>query len=228
MYPRTCRPMIEVSNLSKSFVDGTSSKTVLKDISFSLPSDTSVSITGESGSGKSTFLHLLATLVQPDSGAISVNGELITAFSETESDAFRKATIGIVFQHFNLIESLNVLDNIYLPARLTKNVDHGYINALIEQLGVGSLTHKLPAYLSGGEQQRVAIARALAHKPQLVLADEPTGNLDDKNSQRVANLLFESCRDNNTGLILVTHSEQIASQAAHHLHLHEGRFDVNR
>jgi putative ABC transport system ATP-binding protein len=198
----------------------------------------SVSIRGASGSGKSTLLHLLAALDKPDEGQILLGGVLrsdttnnitndITALSESQADNYRMSTIGIVFQRYNLIDVVSVLDNIYLPARLNaingRPVDVGYIDTIIEALGVSKHINKLPNQLSGGEQQRVAIARALAHKPKLLLADEPTGNLDNKNSDIVSRLLIDTCAQLKTTLVLVTHSERVAKLTDQQVFLSEGR-----
>jgi putative ABC transport system ATP-binding protein len=198
----------------------------------------SVSIRGASGSGKSTLLHLLAALDKPDEGQILLGGVLssdttnnitndITALSESQADNYRMSTIGIVFQRYNLIDVVSVLDNIYLPARLNaingRPVDIGYIDTIIEALGVSKHINKLPNQLSGGEQQRVAIARALAHKPKLLLADEPTGNLDNKNSDIVSRLLIDTCAQLKTTLVLVTHSERVAKLTDQQVFLSEGR-----
>lgn len=151
----------------------------------------------------------------------------ITALSESQADNYRMSTIGMVFQKYNLIDVVSVLDNIYLPARLNaingRPVDAIYIDTLIEALGVSRHINKLPNQLSGGEQQRVAIARALAHKPKLLLADEPTGNLDNKNSDIVSRLLIDTCAQLNTTLVLVTHSERVAELTDQQVFLSEGR-----
>jgi putative ABC transport system ATP-binding protein len=228
--------MLQIVKLSKSFKDGTTQQKILDQLSFNISAGQSVSIQGASGSGKSTLLHLLAALDKPDEGKILLNVSSIsdintrtdiTAFSEHQADKYRMSTIGIVFQKYNLIDVVSVLDNIYLPAKLNaingRQVDTSYINALIESLGVSRHIHKLPNQLSGGEQQRVAIARALAHKPKLLLADEPTGNLDSKNSDIVSRLLIDTCAQLNTTLVLVTHSERVAGLCNQQVLLSQGR-----
>ena len=229
--------MLQIVNISKSFEDGTAQQKILDRLSFAIEAGKSVSIRGASGSGKSTLLHLLAALDKPDEGQILLgdvsnsdtnNASIsdttnnisnntttdITALSESQADNYRMSTIGVVLERYNLIDVVSVLDNIYLPARLNaingRPVDVGYIDTLIETLGVSKHINKLPNQLSGGEQQRVAIARALAHKPKLLLADEPTGNLDNKNSDIVSRLLIDTCAQLNTTLVLVTHSERVA------------------
>ena len=230
--------MLKIVNISKSFEDGTVQQKILDRLSFTIEAGKSVSIRGASGSGKSTLLHLLAALDKPDEGQILLGGVLrsdttnnitndITALSESQADNYRMSTIGIVFQRYNLIDVVSVLDNIYLPARLNaingRPVDVGYIDTIIEALGVSKHINKLPNQLSGGEQQRVAIARALAHKPKLLLADEPTGNLDNKNSDIVSRLLIDTCAQLKTTLVLVTHSERVAKLTDQQVFLSEGR-----
>ena len=230
--------MLKIVNISKSFEDGTAQQKILDQLSFAIETGKSVSIRGASGSGKSTLLHLLAALDKPDEGQILLGGALsshttnditndITALSESQADNYRMSTIGIVFQRYNLIDVVSVLDNIYLPARLNaingRPVDVGYIDTIIEALGVSKHINKLPNQLSGGEQQRVAIARALAHKPKLLLADEPTGNLDNKNSDIVSRLLIDTCAQLKTTLVLVTHSERVAKLTDQQVFLSEGR-----
>jgi putative ABC transport system ATP-binding protein len=228
--------MLQIVKLSKSFKDGTTQQQILDQLSFNISAGQSVSIQGASGSGKSTLLHLLAALDKPDEGKILLKASSssdintrtdISAFSEPQADKYRMSTIGIVFQKYNLIDVVSVLDNIYLPAKLNAvkgpQVDESYINHLIETLGVSRHIHKLPNQLSGGEQQRVAIARALAHKPKLLLADEPTGNLDSKNSDIVSRLLIDTCAQLNTTLVLVTHSERVAGLCNQQVLLSQGR-----
>lgn len=230
--------MLKIVNISKSFEDGTAQQKILDRLSFAIEAGKSVSIRGASGSGKSTLLHLLAALDKPDEGQILLGGVLssdttnnitndITALSESQADNYRMSTIGIVFQRYNLIDVVSVLDNIYLPARLNaingRPVDVGYIDTIIDALGVSKHINKLPNQLSGGEQQRVAIARALAHKPKLLLADEPTGNLDNKNSDIVSRLLIDTCAQLKTTLVLVTHSERVAKLTDQQVFLSEGR-----
>lgn len=230
--------MLKIVNISKSFEDGTAQQKILDRLSFVIEAGKSVSIRGASGSGKSTLLHLLAALDKPDEGQILLGGVLrsdttnnitndITALSESQADNYRMSTIGIVFQRYNLIDVVSVLDNIYLPARLNaingRPVDVGYIDTIIEALGVSKHINKPPNQLSGGEQQRVAIARALAHKPKLLLADEPTGNLDNKNSDIVSRLLIDTCAQLKTTLVLVTHSERVAKLTDQQVFLSEGR-----
>lgn len=215
--------MIEVKNVRKSYPDGKNNINVLADINFELEAASSLSLTGESGSGKSTLLHLLAGLDATDAGSISIDSQDISNLTEVEADTFRKTKVGIVFQRFNLVDCLSGLDNVGLPARLNGNFDRDYIQSLLNKLSIEKLAHKYPVDMSGGEQQRFAIARALAGKPKLLLADEPTGNLDDKTSGMVSDLLFDLCKEFGTTLVIVTHSQQLASQAQRHLHLCGGK-----
>lgn len=215
--------MIDIRNLTKSFIDGGHKKTVLEELSLSVSKGQSAAITGESGCGKSTLLNILASLDSPDSGSVLVNNQDLTRFSESNADQYRQRDIGIVFQQYNLIDCLSVYENVTLTARLNRKLDEAYINELMEYLGIHELNRHLPGQLSGGEQQRVAIARSLAHRPLLLLADEPTGNLDDKNSKQVADLLYSMCELHQTSLILVTHSLSLAARADKHFQLVNGK-----
>ncbi|MBE1301740.1 MAG: ATP-binding cassette domain-containing protein [Alteromonadaceae bacterium] len=219
--------MLVVDNLSKSVHDGNTERKILDGVSFSLEASNSMAIIGPSGSGKSTLLKLIATLDVPDAGGIRFRGEDISGGSSKVQNAYRKSHAAVVFQDFNLIDCISVSDNISFCAQLNKNVDKAYIEKLVETLNIGSLLTRSVQQLSGGEQQRVAIARALAHKPDLLLADEPTGNLDKTNSDAVAKLLIECCESLNTALVLVTHSEQLAAQTQRVMRLENGRlFDA--
>jgi putative ABC transport system ATP-binding protein len=219
--------MLVINNISKRYQDAKETRLILSDLSLEVAQGTSIAIQGESGSGKSTLLHLLATLDKPDSGEIYLHKPQevlnLVALSESQADAYRKTTLGIIFQKFNLIDCITVLDNLLLPAELSQTRDLDYLQSLLSALGVASHQHKLPNQLSGGEQQRVAIARALAHKPQLVLADEPTGNLDGKNSALVSRLLVDTCKQLNTTLILVTHSQKVADLTEQQYQLLDGK-----
>jgi putative ABC transport system ATP-binding protein len=215
--------MIEVSGLIKQIADGYSNKRILDKLDFHLGDKQSVAISGDSGSGKSTLLNILAALDVADKGVVKVAGLTLNTMSETQADQFRKKHLGIVFQQFNLIDCLSVWDNITFPARLNGLPIGTYHNDLLEQLGLSSHKHKLPVNLSGGEQQRVAIARALSHQPSLVLADEPTGNLDDNNSKYVSELLFGLCKKLGLTLVVVTHSPKVAAFADTRLLLQQGR-----
>lgn len=215
--------MIKISGLVKQITDGHSNKNILDELDFQLGANQSVAISGDSGSGKSTLLNILAALDNADKGVIEVAGLTLNSMNEAQADQYRKKHLGIVFQQFNLIDCLSVWDNITFPARLNGLPIGKYHKELLEQLGLGSHKNKLPVNLSGGEQQRVAIARALSHKPKLVLADEPTGNLDDNNSQLVSELLFGLCKQLGLTLVVVTHSPKVAAFAESRLLLQQGR-----
>jgi putative ABC transport system ATP-binding protein len=220
--------MIRVDSITKSFqtVNG-DNRTIIHDLSMSVESGQSASIRGASGSGKSTLLHLLCGLDSPDSGHISVDDQALPQLTESQLDDYRRTQIGIVFQQFHLIESLNVLDNIEFTARISGRFNSHYIEHLASRLGLQQLISTPIPMLSGGEQQRVAIARALAHQPKVVFADEPTGNLDEENSERVSELLFTTCRELSTCLVCVTHSALVADQADQVLHMHAGKLEAN-
>lgn len=212
--------VLEIANLTRAFADGDGlGKAVVEDFCLSLCAGESVALWGPSGSGKTTLLNLVAGLLRPDSGSIMVypneGRELpIERFDEQQLATYRSRHVGYVFQFFNLIPTLRVGENIQLALELAGKLDQwpGYVRRL-EQLGLAELEDRFPASLSGGEQQRVAVLRALAHSPTLLLADEPTGNLDRANSQRVADLLWDQARSQETALLIATHSETIARRA---------------
>jgi putative ABC transport system ATP-binding protein len=205
--------MIQITGLVKNITDGFSSKRILDQLNFHLAAHQSAAISGDSGCGKSTLLHILAALDVADEGIVEVAGLTLHGASEAHTNQFRKQHLGIVFQQFNLVDCLSVWDNITFPARLNALPITQYHTNLLDELGLTVHKNKLPTQLSGGEQQRVAIARALSHQPSLVLADEPTGNLDDKNSQMVCELLFGLCKKMGTSLVVVTHSPKVAEFA---------------
>ena len=216
--------MLKVSGLHKSFLDGEEEVKVLVDVSFSLPKGESLAITGPSGSGKSTLLNLLAGVISPDGGSIelqlgadTVALQNLTARAAT---ALRRKHIGYVHQFFNLIPTLTVLENLLLPARLNKVVDaNDKAHDLLRRIDLEQKPGAFPEMLSGGQQQRVAVARALICQPEVILADEPTGNLDQENAQRVSDLLFSACLAQNTSLVVATHSAAIAEVADQQLSL---------
>ena len=184
-------------------------------------------IVGKSGSGKSTLLHLLGGLDYPTAGEVLIRGQNIFSYKEEELAAFRRRKIGFVFQSFNLITSINVWENILLPIGLDgRNADTGFIEDIIRVLALTDKKHSMPNTLSGGQQQRVAIARALAAKPDIILADEPTGNLDSKTSLEVMSLLKMSVKKYGQTLIMITHDEELAPMADRILIIEDGR-DVN-
>lgn len=215
--------MLKVADLCKAYLDGGVRKPVLQKLNLHLQPGESLAITGDSGCGKSTLLHLLGALDQADSGSISLDGQHIDQRNEAQSAEYRRTQVGIVFQRFNLIDCFNVWDNLCFPAQLAGKLDSDYLHDLLERLGIANKKLQKPQTLSGGEQQRVAIARALAHQPKLILADEPTGNLDSNNSAKVANMLYSLCEQTLTSLVVVTHSQAIAEQAQQHKKLIDGQ-----
>lgn len=215
--------LVSIRNISKCYPGQDQSRAVLRDVSLDLEIGASVALTGESGSGKSTLLHLIAALDHYDSGDITIDGTSLTGLKDSTRAKLRRTEVAVVFQQFNLVPSLTVTQNLMLHARLGGRVDVGWITTLTRRLGLENLTHRYPEQLSGGQQQRVAIGRALAVRPKLLLADEPTGNLDETASTEVLKLMLELVRKSGTSLFLVTHSAQIADQLDRRVHLSEGQ-----
>lgn len=215
--------LLQVENLHHRYVGAT--RDVLQGLSFDLDRGETVALTGESGSGKSTLLHMLAALDQPDSGRILFAGRDIARLGDAEASLLRRSRVALVFQSFNLVPALTVGDNIDLHARLGGRLDPEWRAALVSRLGLSSLLRRYPEEISGGQQQRVAIARALALRPELLLADEPTGNLDETAAAEVLRLMQDLVREAGTALFLVTHSPQIAATCQRHLHLSAGRIE---
>jgi putative ABC transport system ATP-binding protein len=212
--------------LSKSYQEGKQKRVVLKEASASIARGESVAILGKSGSGKSTLLNLISGIDRVDSGTICINGQDLTALDERQRTLFRRENIGFVFQFFNLIPTLTVWENVLLPAELNhSNNGKGARKAgtLLESVGLIDRKDTFPDRLSGGEQQRVAIARALVNDPLLVLADEPTGNLDEETGKQVLSLLDQLTRQAGKNLILVTHNLEAATYADRILQLKEGK-----
>lgn len=206
--------ILTTEKLCKTYGSGDIKVDALKNVSLSIPKGDFVSIVGPSGSGKSTLLNLLGGLDNPTSGKLFIDGVDIFSMKEKERSIFRRRKIGFIFQAFNLIPELNVEENIIFPLLLdSKKPDKSYIEELLELLGLEDRRHHLPSQLSGGQQQRVAIGRALATKPAIILADEPTGNLDSKSSKDVINLLKMSVEKYNQTLIMITHNTSYASYA---------------
>jgi putative ABC transport system ATP-binding protein len=215
--------LLDVQNVAKSFPGEAGPVPVLDGVSLTLDAGETLALTGESGSGKSTLLHLVAALETPDSGRIAVNGAEVTAMDDRARAALRRTTIGIVFQQFNLIPSLDAAANVAFQARLAGKEDRAWTTTLIDRLGLASHSSKYPEQLSGGQQQRVAIGRALASRPALVLADEPTGNLDETTGDRVMDLMLELTMETGAALLMVTHSGRLAARHSRRLHLAHGR-----
>jgi putative ABC transport system ATP-binding protein len=215
--------LLEVRNVAKSFPGEAGPVAVLDGVSLALGAGETLALTGESGSGKSTLLHLVAALEVPDTGTIAVNGAEVTSMDDRARAALRRTTIGIVFQQFNLIPSLDAGANVAFQARLAGREDRAWTTRLIDRLGLGPHAAKYPEQLSGGQQQRVAIGRALAARPALVLADEPTGNLDEATGDAVLDLMLELVADTGAALLMVTHSDRLAARLSRRLHLAHGR-----
>lgn len=217
---------IRLEGLSKGFQEGGHTRTVLHEADAEFARGEFVAILGRSGSGKSTLLNLISGIDLVDQGDIHVNGQRLTALNERQRTLFRRHNIGFIFQFFNLIPTLTVWENVVLPLELA-GMDNGHARrqaeALLEAVGLLDRKDTFPDRLSGGEQQRVAIARALVHDPVLVLADEPTGNLDEDTGRQVMDLLDRLTRQAGKNLILVTHSNEAAAYADRVLTLHEGK-----
>ncbi|WP_313309611.1 ABC transporter ATP-binding protein [Stutzerimonas nitrititolerans] len=216
--------ILNARNLSKVVTSAEGELVILDDLSLSLDQGDSLAIVGTSGSGKSTLLGLLAGLDLPSSGEVRLAGHLLGALNEDERARVRAEHVGFVFQSFQLLDSLNALENVMLPLEL-----HGRRDAqqrardLLERVGLGARLHHYPRQLSGGEQQRVAVARAFAAEPDVLFADEPTGNLDSHTGANITELLFELNRERGTTLVLVTHDERLAQRCHNLLRLEGGR-----
>jgi len=215
--------MINLANVSKTVTSGSEKLTILHAVSLSIPGGQFIAVVGPSGSGKSTLLSLVAGLDYPTTGDIELDGENITRMGEDELARLRGAKIGFIFQSFHLIPSMTAYENILAPmeiARLPKARERAQL--LLDEVGLRERGHHYPSQLSGGEQQRVAIARAFSNDPTILLADEPTGNLDSKNGSHIFELLVKLNRDRSTTLLLVTHDHALANQADRVISLSEG------
>jgi putative ABC transport system ATP-binding protein len=221
--------IIQIRDLSKCYEEGGRSRKVLNQVNLDVYRGEFFVLLGKSGSGKSTLLNLLSGIDRPDEGQIIIDGTDIAALNEKQTTLFRRDNIGIVFQFFNLIPTLTVLENITLPGELRgdnrREVERRG-RELLERVALGSRADAFPDKLSGGEQQRIAIARALAREPALVLADEPTGNLDEDTGESVLNLLFELTRDVGKTLVMATHNAEIVPLADRVCRIHEGKLVV--
>src|SRR5687767_11259707 len=217
-------PIIESRNLTRRFRSGPKTITVLDDVSVSVHRGEFVAIMGPSGSGKSTLLALLAGLDRPSAGGVSVDGEAIEAMSEDRLALLRRRQIGFVFQPFHLLSNFTALENVMLPVELLGGpAPRARAQELLERVGLGDRGHHYPSQLSGGEQQRVALARAFAPGPAVLLADEPTGNLDGENGRIVLDIMFQLRRAHRTTLVLVTHDPALAALADRVIRLRDGR-----
>ena len=215
--------LLHATDLHKTFQTADGPFHVLRGVSLDLEAGETLALTGESGSGKSTLLHLIGGLDQPDSGKILLAGQDLTAMDDAARARLRRGTVGVVFQQFNLIPSLKIGDNIAFQARLAGQHDPDWCAELAERMGLSGQLAKYPEQLSGGQQQRVAIARTLAPRPKLVLADEPTGNLDEASADVVMDLMLSLAREAGAGLLMVTHSLKMAAMLSRQVHLAKGR-----
>lgn len=216
--------ILRTENLCKYYGEGDNQVKAVQNTEIEIKRGEFVAIIGKSGSGKSTLLHLLGGLDYPTSGKVFIKGEDIFNMSEDELAVFRRQKIGFVFQAFNLVSSINVYENVVLPLGLDgKEPDEKYVSDILKTLGIERKTENLPSTLSGGQQQRVAIARALASKPDIVLADEPTGNLDTKTGEEVISMLKLSAEKYGQTLVIITHNEEIAQLADRILVIEDGK-----
>lgn len=215
--------ILETKNLKKYYGTDENVVKALDGVNLQVENGSFAAIVGTSGSGKSTLLHMLGGLDRPTEGSVVVDGKDIFTLKEEELTIFRRRKIGFVFQNYNLVPVLNVYENIVLPIELDGNkIDSSYVNKIIQTLGLEQKLQNLPNNLSGGQQQRVAIARALAAKPAIILADEPTGNLDSKTSLDVIGLLKVTSKQFGQTIVMITHNEEIAQMADYIIHIEDG------
>jgi putative ABC transport system ATP-binding protein len=214
--------VLEISDLTKSYRSASETVAVLRGVNLRVAARESVALSGESGSGKSTLLHLIAGLDAADGGEIRVDGTALSELNDAARASLRRDRLGLVFQQFNLIPSLSVEDNLKFQSRLAGKHDAAWHAELTERLGLGDLLRRYPEQLSGGQQQRVAIGRALATKPLLLLADEPTGNLDEDTADEVLALARDLVARSGCGFLMVTHSTRLAATLDRKVTLHAG------
>lgn len=221
--------ILETKDLRKVYGSGEAEVRALDGIDLTVNDGEFVAIIGSSGSGKSTLLHMLGGLDRPTSGTVTVDGQDLSALKEEELTIFRRRKIGFVFQSYNLVPVLSVCENIVLPVELDGgNLDKTYIDQIVQTLGLDNKLENLPNTLSGGQQQRVAIARALAAKPAIILADEPTGNLDSRTSQDVMGLLKITSERFSQTIVMITHNEELAQMADRTIRIEDGRIVSHR
>ena len=219
--------ILETRGLRKVYGSGDTEVRALDGVDLAVEKGEFAAVVGTSGSGNSTLLHMLGGLDRPTGGSVIVDGRELSTLKDEELTIFRRRKIGFVFQNYNLVPVLNVYENIVLPIQLDGGQpDKGYTNQIIETLGLGSKLQNLPNNLSGGQQQRVAIARALAAKPAIILADEPTGNLDSRTSQDVMSLLKVTSQRFAQTIVMITHNEEIAQMAGRVIRIEDGRIVV--
>ena len=216
--------ILKVENLCKQYGKGENKVTALDNVSFTVNKGEFVAIVGASGSGKSTLLHLIGGVDRPTSGKVFIDGKDIYKFNDDELAIFRRRQVGLIYQFYNLIPILNVKENILLPCNLDgKKVEEKHLQEIIELLGLSNREEHLPNQLSGGQQQRVAIGRAIINNPSIILADEPTGNLDSKSSKEIIELLKKSNKKYNQTILLITHDMSIAEQADRIIKIQDGK-----
>ena len=221
--------ILKIENLSKIYGEGENQVKALDNVSFSVPKGQFVAIIGPSGSGKSTLLHILGGVDKPTSGKVYLDGQDVYAQNEDQLAIFRRRQVGLIYQFYNLIPVLNVTENISLPVLMDgKKVDKNYLRELIDLLSLTGREKHLPNELSGGQQQRVSIGRALINNPAVMLADEPTGNLDSKNSHEIVELLKLSNKKYGQTLIVITHDDSIALQADRFITINDGKIASDR
>ena len=220
--------ILQVNNLKKIYGSGANAVHALDGVNLSVEKGEFVAVVGTSGSGKSTLLHMLGGLDRPTDGTVTVDGKDIFSLKDEALTIFRRRKIGFVFQAYNLVPVLNVYENIVLPIELDgKKADKAFVQEIVQTLGLSERLHALPGQLSGGQQQRVAIARALAAAPAIILADEPTGNLDSKTSQDVLSLLKVTSQKFSQTIVMITHNEEIAQMADRIIRIEDGRIISN-
>lgn len=218
--------ILSTTDLKKIYGNGENAVHALDGVTLSIEPGEFAAVVGTSGSGKSTLLHMLGGLDRPTSGIVTVDGKNIFSLKDEELTIFRRRKIGFVFQNYNLVPVLNVYENIVLPIKLDGNKpDTAYIDNIIDTLGLSGKLKNLPNNLSGGQQQRVAIARAIASKPAIILADEPTGNLDSKTGMEVISLLKVTSREFNQTIVMITHNEEIALMADRMIRIEDGKIE---
>src|SRR5882757_8612253 len=205
--------LLTIKRLKKSFLSPGGKRHPVVDIGdFVMAEKAQTALSGESGSGKTTFLHLIAGILKPDSGTVQLADREMSALNESQRDRMRATTIGYIFQTFNLLQGYTCLENVLLGMSFGPGADKPFAEALLNRVGLGDRLKHYPRQLSTGQQQRVAVARALANRPKLVLADEPTGNLDRRNARESLALIREACRENGAALLLVSHDREVLSQ----------------
>ena len=218
------KTILQTINLKKYYGEGENIVKAIDNTNINIFQGEFVAIVGKSGSGKSTLLHMLGALDKPTSGEVIIDNKYISTMKEEELAIFRRRKIGFIFQYYNLISSINVWENIVLPIGLdSRRVDKDFVNDILDTLGLKEKKHNMPNTLSGGQQQRVAIARALASKPSIILADEPTGNLDSKTEEEVLTLLKLTAKKYNQTIVMITHDEGIAQMADRIICIEDGK-----